>query len=107
MLQEFEKLGYSTDPFLGNLTVMPQNLGTAMKLECELSLTSNNTPLDIEILQKLRHEAHIDYHRISSTTHTLKSQKTLAAACNEMLLINEFLKNLKKVCNFLDSKTRE
>ena len=37
LLQTFEKLGYATDPYLGNLTVSPKNLGTALKLEANIS----------------------------------------------------------------------
>ena len=36
LLQTFEKLGYATDPYLGNLTVSPKNLGTALKLEADI-----------------------------------------------------------------------
>ena len=32
LLQTFEKLGYATDPYLGNLTVSPAKLGTSMTL---------------------------------------------------------------------------
>ena len=35
MLQTFEKLTYATDPYLGNLTVSPKNLGTSINLEIE------------------------------------------------------------------------
>jgi ATP:guanido phosphotransferase, C-terminal catalytic domain len=36
LVQTFDKLGYATDPYLGNLTVSPKNLGTAMYLEANL-----------------------------------------------------------------------
>jgi protein-arginine kinase len=38
LLQTFEKLGYATDPYLGNLTVSPRNLGTAMKVEASIDI---------------------------------------------------------------------
>jgi protein-arginine kinase len=38
LIKTFEKLTYATDPYLGNLTVSPQNLGTAMRLSCTLRL---------------------------------------------------------------------
>jgi hypothetical protein len=37
LLQTFEKLGYATDPYLGNLTVSPKYLGTAIKLEANIN----------------------------------------------------------------------
>ncbi len=36
LLQTFEKLGYATDPYLGNLTASPRNLGTSLRLEAEV-----------------------------------------------------------------------
>lgn len=36
LLQTFEKLGYATDPYLGNLTASPRNLGTSLHLEAEV-----------------------------------------------------------------------
>ena len=43
LLQTFEKLGYATDPYLGNLTVSPQNLGTAMKLWCKVGIDAKDS----------------------------------------------------------------
>lgn len=36
LLLTFEKIGYATDPYLGYLTVSPDKLGTAIKIEGEL-----------------------------------------------------------------------
>ena len=41
LIQTFEKLGYATDPYLGNLTVSPANLGSAMTMKCNLTLKGN------------------------------------------------------------------
>ena len=38
ILKTFEKLTYATDPYLGNLSVSPANLGTSMKLSCNVRL---------------------------------------------------------------------
>ena len=39
-LNVFEKslYGYATDPYYGNLTVNPKNLGTALNISCEMAL---------------------------------------------------------------------
>jgi protein-arginine kinase len=52
LLQTFEKLGYATDPYLGNLTVSPQNLGTAMKLWCKVGIDAKNSKYNPEELKK-------------------------------------------------------
>jgi protein-arginine kinase len=44
LLQTFEKLGYATDPYLGNLTVSPRNLGTALHLEVDFHFDSKVDP---------------------------------------------------------------
>lgn len=43
LLQAFDKLGYATDPYLGNLTVSPLNLGTAMQIWCKIKHQNGNT----------------------------------------------------------------
>jgi len=40
LMHTFEKLGYATDPYIGNLTVSPKNLGTALFLEADLQFQS-------------------------------------------------------------------
>lgn len=52
LLQTFEKLGYATDPYLGNLTVSPQNLGTAMKLWCKVGINAKDSQYNPEELKK-------------------------------------------------------
>jgi len=42
LIKTFEKLGYATDTTLGNLTVSPQNLGTALKLNCSLKIDASS-----------------------------------------------------------------
>lgn len=38
ILKTFEKLTYATDPYLGNLSVSPANLGTSMRISCNVRL---------------------------------------------------------------------
>jgi protein-arginine kinase len=85
MIQMFEKLGFSTDPYLGNLTVSPKDLGTGMKLQCTLDLEGTNNMLDRDILMKLKHESKMSYTAEGKSLHNLETHKTLAPACNEML----------------------
>ena len=73
MLKIFEKLGYSTDPYLGNLTVSPKDLGTGLKLHCTLSLTPTEQLLEREIAMKLIHDCKIDYKKVNRSTHTLET----------------------------------
>lgn len=103
----FEKLGFATDSYLGNLSVSPKDLGTAMKLFCEFGLTATSNELDRQIMLKLIHDSKIDYVRLSNSNHTMSTQKTLAAGMNEMIQIAEYLKLVKKVCNNLDAQTKE
>lgn len=51
MLETFEKLGYATDPYLGNLTVSPATLGTGMKLSCKINLNSSKGSYNPEELK--------------------------------------------------------
>lgn len=81
----FEKFGFATDNYLGNLTVSPNNLGTAMKLQLTLTLSSSPNILDRDIGLKIKHDSHIDYAKLNNTTHTMTTTKSLAAAYNEML----------------------
>lgn len=44
LLQTFEKsISFATDPYLGYLTVSPQNLGTAMHLEAKMKFPSDRS----------------------------------------------------------------
>jgi protein-arginine kinase len=60
ILKTFEKLTYATDPYLGNLSVSPANLGTSMRLSCDVRLedTDMSNPsiskkkISPELLQK-------------------------------------------------------
>lgn len=85
LLQTFEKLGYATDPYLGNLTVSPQNLGTAMKLWCKVGINAKDSQYNPEELKKqLNFEKSITYERLSDTEHLLGTNQTLGQNYNEM-----------------------
>lgn len=78
LIKTFEKLTYATDPYLGNLTVSPQNLGTAMRLSCTLRLEDEQSSNPItknkiskELLQKLTHNKFINYERVDDVEHKL------------------------------------
>jgi len=105
LLSTFEKLGFATDPYLGNLTVSPKDLGTAMKLSCTLILSPTDKELDRDISMRLKNDYKIDYKKKSKKEHTLATLKSLAPAYNEMLQVTDFLKMMQKVCNSLDKST--
>lgn len=107
LVELFEKFGFATDPYLGNLTVSPKNLGTALNIFCEFNLNATEEELDRQILMDLQHRSHIKYDRHSETLHSMTTMKTLAAGYNEMIQMTDFLKQLKKVCNNLDSFTKD
>lgn len=44
LLQTFDKIGYATDPYLGNLTTSPEHLGTALKIESTLTFKYSKEP---------------------------------------------------------------
>jgi hypothetical protein len=83
-VQTFDKLGYATDPYLGNLTVSPAKLGTAMTLECMLEAESRSK-LSGELIQKLTHQRMIRYERDNDRAHSIKTKQTLAQNYNEMI----------------------
>lgn len=54
LLQTFEKLGYATDPYLGNLTVNPKNLGTSINLEVDFHFENKvDSVIDKEVSDEL------------------------------------------------------
>ncbi len=54
LVHTFEKLGYATDPYLGNLTVSPKNLGTSLYLEADLKYHSRLvSSLERHIIEKM------------------------------------------------------
>jgi protein-arginine kinase len=56
VLQSFEKLGYATDPYLGNLTVDPRSLGTALDLEVSFKFESKfDHVLDKEVADEIEY----------------------------------------------------
>ena len=102
LIKTFEKLAYATDPYLGNLTVRPNQLGTGMKISMTFNLASNETRLDKELAYKLENDDMINYKRINSTQHTMETLKTLGAGYNEMTQMQNFLKSYHKVCMNID-----
>jgi arginine kinase len=54
LVQTFEKLGYATDPYLGNLTVSPAKLGTSMSLKCLVKAPASHK-LGNDLVQLLTH----------------------------------------------------
>lgn len=57
LIKKFEKFDYAKDPFLGNITVSPTQMGTAMTLHCEITLPPSKVELDREILIRLKHDS--------------------------------------------------
>lgn len=92
LVELFEKFGFANDQYLGNLTVSPKNLGTALNLFCEFNLHATDEELDRQILMDLQHRSHIKYDRHSETLHSMTTLKTLAAGYNEMIQTSDFLK---------------
>ena len=56
ILKTFEKLTYATDPYLGNLSVSPANLGTSMRLSCDVRLEDPDTSNPIISKKKISPE---------------------------------------------------
>jgi|LakMenE01Jun11ns_1017448.scaffolds.fasta_scaffold8567556_1 protein-arginine kinase len=46
--QTFEKIGFATDSYLGFLSVNPENLGTGLKIEASIKLTSKANFAELE-----------------------------------------------------------
>jgi hypothetical protein len=60
LMHTFEKLGYATDPYLGNLTVSPKNLGTSLFLEADLKFQSRLvSQVDRHIVEKIELLKHL------------------------------------------------
>jgi len=54
LMHTFEKLGYATDPYMGNLTVSPKNLGTSLFLEADLQFQARLvSQLDRHVVEKI------------------------------------------------------
>jgi protein-arginine kinase len=62
LLQTFEKLGYATDPYLGNLTVSPRYLGTAMEIEAELQFEHKVDGIGRDVSDEINYSKHIHIH---------------------------------------------
>lgn len=41
LTKAFEKIGFATDAYIGNLTVSPKHLGTALHMQCKFNKISN------------------------------------------------------------------
>ena len=81
LLQTFEKLGYATDPYLGNLTASPRHLGTALRLEIAFGFeTKVDSHIDqevqdeigygkgVQLVNRLEDGKHVDVKLISEQT---------------------------------------
>lgn len=90
LLQTFEKLGYATDPYLGNLTASPRNLGTSLRLEAEVVFENRTDGLiDKEVSDEIEFGKQIGIiNRLKDAKHKdvrLETQQTLAPNYNEVL----------------------
>lgn len=90
LLQTFEKLGYATDPYLGNLTVSPKNLGTSLVLEAVIGWQNrNDSHIDRETADEIEFGKHIKItNRLNDHQKrdiVLRTQQSLAPNYNEVI----------------------
>ena len=57
LISTFEKLGYAYDSYLGNLTVSPAILGTALKLSAKVSLKASDSKLENDLEFSLKQDS--------------------------------------------------
>ena len=70
LVQTFEKLGYATDPYLGNLTVSPKYLGTALQLEASVVFEHKKDAfLDKDVIDEIQYARHIKVTNRLDTQH--------------------------------------
>jgi len=87
----FEKLGYAVDPYLGNLTVSPRNLGTALKVKCTLKVEApaSSEGKTAEAVKELSHRLFyesgmvFDQDASDLSLFHLETKPTLQANLNE------------------------
>lgn len=88
LLQTFEKIGFATDPYLGNLTASPKHLGTALTMEATIGFEYNlDHQLDKDVNSEIEYGKHIKItDRLKSSTKdvVLKTEQTLAPNYNEV-----------------------
>jgi hypothetical protein len=100
LLTSFDKMGFASDPYLGYLTVSPQNLGTGIHMEGTVTYRHK---FDKDLPQEVVDE--IDYgkqlvldNNIDDTnmrSATIKTNQNLAPNYNENQQISDFLESLK------------
>lgn len=95
-LATFEKLGFATDSYLGNLTVSPQNLGTAIQLKCTIR-GDPGKKIPGDLVQKMYLSQHMSYEQPNDTDHVLATNMTLASGTNELKQIREFRRLIGEV----------
>ena len=98
LLQTFEKIGFATDPYLGYLTVSPQNLGTAMQLEAKMKFPSDRS-IDKNLKNLLTEDKKMSYEQTQFSEHILKTTQTLCQNLNEVAQISEFIISLDQIAN--------
>lgn len=102
LLQTFDKLGYATDPYLGNLTVSPKYLGTSISIEATLlfdteqNLTEGDNK---DLLDELLYEKFIEVdNKMSEGKYVvLRTSQTLGPLYNEVVQITDFFDSLKRL----------
>jgi protein-arginine kinase len=94
LIQAFEKLGFATDPYLGNLTVNPSNLGTAMKLEISIPTDEFETHKLAQKEKELKSKVYNESRMVLEMRDGIccvATEQTLAHDLNEANLISDFL----------------
>jgi len=110
LIQTFEKLQFATDPYLGNLTVSPENLGTGITLSCKIDVSNpsltgpryQNALKELE--QRLAYENNVKYDQDSDAIHTLTTIQYLAPNFNETQAIEDFLASIHIVIDKMKPK---
>lgn len=107
LLQTFEKLGYATDPYLGNLTASPRNLGTALRLEVDFHFDSKvDADIDKDIADEIEYGKNVALvNRLADSRHSdvqLQSLQTLAPQFNEKIQIVTLLETIQ-LLNSIDA----
>jgi len=79
LIRVFEKIGFANDPLYGYLTVSPQNLGTALSIQCKFDA---NISIHDDSIKKIE-----SIHKVKITKSALclrlESTETLCPNYNE------------------------
>lgn len=98
LISTFDKLGYSADPYLGNLTVSPKNIGTSLVLQADLKLqeclVSQIDRRVLDDMEKLRHQS---VASMGDRDLRIVTRQTLAPNYNETSQILDFLDSIAEV----------